>query len=171
MRQLVRVVAVAGLVMAAACAPKAEDPAAAAQRMEADAAAARTAIDAANAQYMAHFNAGHADSLAALFAEEGQMMPPNGPTAVGPSAIAAGMAGMAAMKPALALTTVSLEVSGPLAVEAGTYKFTGQPPGAKQPITDSGKYVSHWRKVGDRWMLVHNIWNSDVAAMPMPAGN
>ena len=57
--------------------------------------------------------------------------------------------------------------NGPLAIEAGTYKITFTPAGAPAPITDTGKYLVHWHKVGDKWMMVDDIWNSDLPAMPM----
>ncbi|HEU5217926.1 MAG TPA: nuclear transport factor 2 family protein [Gemmatimonadales bacterium] len=170
MRQTVRLMVMGGLVMAAACAPKPADTAGDAAAMEADAAAAKTAIAAVDAQFMAHFNAGHADSVAAFYSEDGRIMAPNAPAAVGRPAIAAALAPMAAAKPNLVLTTVSVEVHGPLAVELGTYTLTLSPPGAKQPVSDNGKYLVQWRKVGDKWMLVNDIWNSDQMAMPMPSG-
>jgi hypothetical protein len=80
--------------------------------------------------------------------------------------MATALNGMAAMKPALVLTTESVAANGPIAIEAGTYKFTFTPPGAPAPMTDTGKYLVHWHKVGDKWMLVDNIWNSDLPAMP-----
>jgi ketosteroid isomerase-like protein len=169
MNRMVRVIAAGGLALAAGCGPKPDSaPAADGGNSMAETAAVRSAIDALNAQYVAHFNAVHPDSLAALFAEDGRMMPPNAPVAVGHAAIVAGLATMAGSQPTLALTTVAVETSGPLAVETGTYAFSLMVPGAKEPIKDTGKYVSSFRKVGDKWMLVDNIWNSDMV-MPMPA--
>jgi len=170
MRRMVRMIAASGLMAAAACGPKAEPaPVADAGNGMAEAAAARTAIDAVNAQYVAHLNGMHPDSLAALFTEDGRMMAPNAPAAVGRAAITAALATMKGSTPTLGLTTVSLEVSGALAVEMGTYTFSLLGPGAKEPIKDTGKYLVHWRKVGDKWMLVDDIWNSDNMAMPAPA--
>lgn len=171
MRRTVQLIAVSALALAG-CGPQAskvESPEDAAKRMQSETAAARSAIDGANALYMAHFNALRGDSLAALFVEDGRMMPPNGPTAVGRQAIAAGIATMAGSVPTIALTTLSVEANGPLAVEVGTYTFRLQPPGQTPPINDSGKYMVHWRKLGDRWMLVDDIWNSDLGGMPMAA--
>ena len=68
----------------------------------------------------------------------------------------------------LVLTTESVDANGSLAVERGTYKITLTPPGATAPITDTGKYLVHWRKVGDNWMMANDIWNSDLPAMPEP---
>ncbi len=166
MRRMTRVVMALGLGVVAGCAPKAETPEQAEARMTTEAAGARTAIEATNQQFMAHFNAGHGDSVAALFAENGRMMAPNEAVAVGRAAMATGLNGMAAMKPALVLTTESVSASGPIAIEAGTYQFTFTPPGAPAPMTDTGKYLVHWNKVGDKWMIMANIWNSDLPAMP-----
>lgn len=151
------------------CAPKAETPEQADQRMASEATAARTGIEASNQQFMIHFNAGHGDSVAAIYAENGRMMAPNMAVAVGREAIAKGLADMAGMKPTLELKTESVVASGPVAVEMGTYKFTGTPPGMKDPITDTGKYLVHWQKVGDKWLMAEDIWNSDLPAMAMPA--
>ncbi len=171
MRTTVRIVAVLGLVVAG-CAPQGgkETEADQNKRMQTEAAAARSSIDGVNAMYMAHFNAVHGDSLAALFVEDGRMMAPNAPPAVGRAAMAAGVNSMTGVKPTLTLTTLSLEANGPLAVEVGSYKLSIQPPGQTPPINDAGKYMAHWRKQGDRWMLVDDIWNSDMGAMPMPGG-
>jgi ketosteroid isomerase-like protein len=169
MRSIGAVLAAAGLIMATGCAPKAETPEQAEARMATEATDARTAIEATNQQFMAHFNAGHWDSVAVLYAENGRVMPPNMPVASGRTAITATLGGMAAMKPVLALTTESVSASGSMAVEAGTYKFTMTVPGAPAPVTDTGKYLVHWHKVGDKWMLVDDIWYSDLPAMPMGA--
>jgi ketosteroid isomerase-like protein len=150
------------------CQPAAETAEQADQRMSAESAAAKTAIEASNAQFAAHFNAGHGDSVAAIYADNGRVLAPNTPAVSGRAAITAFMATMAPMKPALTLTTQSVAANGPLAVEMGTYSFTMTPPGAPAPITDTGKYLVHWHKVGDKWMMVDDIWNSDLPAMAEP---
>lgn len=157
------------LAVFAACQPAAETAEQAEARMVADAAAARTAIEASNVRFMAHFNAGQGDSVAAHYAEDGRVMAPNMAVASGRPAIAASMGTMAGAT--LVLTTESVAANGPLAIERGKYSITLTPPGAPAPITDTGKYLVHWRKVGDNWMMVDDIWNSDLPAMPaMPAG-
>ena len=165
MRRTMRMVLALGLGMVAGCAPKAETAEQADQRMASEATAARTAIEASNQQFIAHFNVGHGDSVAARYAEDGRVMAPNMAVASGRQAIAASMGMMGGAT--LALTTESVAANGPLAVERGTYKITLTPPGATAPITDTGKYLVHWRKVGDNWMMVDDIWNSDLPAMPM----
>ena len=151
--------------MMAACQPAAETAEQAEARMASDAAAARTAIEASNARFVTHFNAGQGDSVAAHYTEDGRVMAPNVPVASGRQAIAAAMGAMGGAT--LVLTTESVDANGALAVERGTYKVTLTPPGATAPITDTGKYLVHWRKVGDNWMMVDDIWNSDLPATPM----
>jgi ketosteroid isomerase-like protein len=149
--------ALGSLAVIAACQPAAETAEQAEARMASEAAAARTAIEASQARFVVHFNAGQGDSLAAHYTEDGRVMAPNTPVASGRQAIAASMGMMGGAT--LVLTTESVAANGSLAVERGTYKITLTPPGATAPITDTGKYLVHWHKVGD-------IWNSDLPAMP-----
>lgn len=157
---------VGSLAVIAACQPVAETAEQAEARMASEAAAARTAIEASNARFVTHFNAGQGDSVAAHYTEDGRVLAPNMPIASGRQAIAAAMGAMGGAT--LVLTTESVDANGSLAVERGTYKITLTPPGAPGPITDTGKYLVHWRKVGDNWMMANDIWNSDLPAMPEP---
>jgi ketosteroid isomerase-like protein len=150
-----------------ACTPAAETAEQAEARMASEAAAARTAIEAANARMAAHMNAERFDSAAMVYAEDARGMPPNMVADVGRAAILKSLQGMAGMKATISFSTTNVAVNGPLAVETGTYSFTFTPPGAPAPMTDTGKYMAHWHKMGDNWMIVENIWNSDLPAMPM----
>jgi hypothetical protein len=160
---------VPALVFAAvACQPKGETAEQAQMRMQNETAAARTAIDSTNRELMTHFNMGHPDIVAALYAENGVVMPPNEPVVVGRSAIKDVLAQFAAMKAQLTLTSTAVSANGPLAVERGTYSVTFTPPGAKAPVTDTGKYLVHWHRIDGKWMLVDDIWNSDLPPTPPP---
>ncbi len=167
MRRTRSLMAALGTVaLIAGCQPAAETAEQADARMNAEAAAARTAIEASNAQFTSHFNAGRGDSVAAHYTEDGRVMGPNMAVAAGRQAIAASMGMMGGAT--LVLITESVAANGPLAVERGTYRITLTPPGAPGPITDTGKYLVHWHKVGDSWLMVDDIWNSDLPAMPEP---
>ena len=157
--------ALGSFAVIAGCQPAAETAEQAEARMASEAAAAKTAIEASNTRFVAHFNAGQGDSVAAHYTEDGRVMAPNMAVASGRQAIAASMGMMAGAT--LVLNTESVAANGPLAVERGTYTITLTPPGATAPITDTGKYLVHWRKVGDNWLMVDDIWNSDLPAMPM----
>jgi len=152
------------VAMFAACQPAAETAEQAEARMTSEASAARAAIEATQIRFAAHFNAGQGDSLAAHYTEDGRVMAPNTPVASGRQAIAASMGMMGGAT--LVLTTESVAANGPLAIERGTYSITLTPPGATAQVTDTGKYLVHWRKVGDTWLKVDDIWNSDLPAMP-----
>jgi ketosteroid isomerase-like protein len=152
------------LAVLAGCQPAAETAEQAEARMASESAAAKTAIEASNAAFVTQFKAGQGDSVAAHYTEDGRVMAPNMATASGRQAIAGSLGMMAGAT--LVLNTESVSANGPLAVERGTYSITLTPPGATAPITDTGKYLVHWHKVGDTWLMVDDIWNSDLAATP-----
>ena len=161
-------VALGSFALFAACQPAAETAEQAEARMATETSAARTAIEAANAQMAAHMNAERYDSAAMVYAEDARALAPNMVANVGRAAILKSLQGMAGIKGTIGFVTTSVAVSGPLAVETGTYSFTFTPPGAPAPVTDTGKYMAHWHKMGDHWMIVENIWNSDLPAVPEP---
>ena len=155
------------LLALAACQPKAETPEQAQARMDAESRAAKTVIDSLDREFASHFNQGHGDIVAAMYVGQAHLMPPNGPAAVGRDAIKTALALFFAMKPELKLTADVVIANGPLAVERGSYTLSFTPPGAKAPMTDSGKYLVSWHLVDGKWMVADDIWNSDLPAMPM----
>jgi len=158
----------AGLVAGAfilGCQPKAETAEQAQARLESESAAARTAVDSLTREFMAHFNQGHGDLVAAFYAEQAHVMPPNQPEAVGREAIKAAFAPFFAMKSQLTLTPTTVVASGPLAIDRGTYTVTYTPPGATAAVTDTGKYLVHWQRIDGKWMLMDDIFNSDLPPM------
>jgi ketosteroid isomerase-like protein len=136
---------------------------------------AKQAIDAADAKWSRLSAAGHADSLADLYHVNGVMLPPNMAPVRGRDAIRAffgTMNGMSSPPPVLAIRAESVWASGLLAVELGRWNFAWPkgakvPPGA--PAADSGKYIVRWVQENGRWLMVQDIWNSDVA-LPMAPG-
>jgi len=155
----------------AACRPRAETPEAALARQAADQQAAEDAIRPLMERYVTHYNSGHADSLAAFYAPDAHLMPANLPEVVGQAAIQAAFSQAMASKGQLKLVTEEIVASGDLAVERGTYEETYTPPGASAPVTDRGKYLAHWRRIGGKWLLVDDIANSDLPVAPSaPAG-
>ncbi len=156
-----------GLTLAA-CAPKAETPEQAQARLATESASAQKAIDSLNTDFVGHFNAGHADLVAAQYAEDGELMLGGSPVAKGRAAIAAAVSGLAPMKPSLKLTLVSVAANGPMAIERGTYDMTIQPPGASGPMTESGNFIVHWHQVDGKWLRVHDITASPSPFPPPP---
>ena len=118
------------------------------------------------------FNAGSASGLIALYADDAVLMPPGAPLARGQAAIKAHLAkeiaGAKAGGVAFVLGTENeVGVSGDLAWHSGTYLVKNKA-GA---TVDAGKYLETWRKVGGKWRLIRDIWNSDgpPPATPAPA--
>jgi uncharacterized protein (TIGR02246 family) len=103
-----------------------------------------------------------ATAIAALYTEEGAVMPPNAPIGKGRAAIQQTWASMM-QTPGFALTfapeQIVVSASGDMALDRGTYNLTIAPDGATQ--TDTGKYVVVWRKVGSEWKAAADIFNSD----------
>lgn len=151
--------------LAAACAQPAGSDGEQQGRIDQETALARQAIEITAQRYMMHFNAGNADSVAAIYAERGRIMWPNGPAAVGRDSIAAGLRAIGALTPVLSLRTEEVAASGALAVERGRYTMTWTPPGGS-PMADSGKYLVRWHRLDAEWKIVDNIWNSDRPTPP-----
>lgn len=157
----------AALVLVAGCQPAAETAEQKQARMEAASAAAKTAIDSLGKEFAMHFNLGHADVVAGYYTEQAHMMSPNNPASIGRPAIIATLTPMTAMKPTLTITSDMVLSDGTEALDRGVYTFTATLPGAKEPFTDTGKYLVHWQNVGGHWLKADEIWNSDLPPMPM----
>ena len=106
-----------------------------------------------------------AAGIAALYAEDGAVMPPNAPIGKGRGAIQQTWASMM-RTPGFALTfapeQIVVSASGDMALDRGTYNLTVAPDGT--PQTDTGKYVVVWRKIGSEWKAAADIFNSDLPA-------
>ena len=106
-----------------------------------------------------------AAGIAALYAEDGAVMPPNAPIGKGRAAIEQTWASMM-RTPGFDLTFVPEQIivsaSGDMALDRGTYSLTIARDGTSQ--TDTGKYVVVWRKIGSEWKAAADIFNSDLPA-------
>ena len=103
-----------------------------------------------------------AAAIAALYTDDGAVMPPNGPIAKDHAAIQKTWASML-QTPGFDLTFTPEQIivsqSGDMALDRGTYQLTVAPAG--KPQHDTGKYVVVWRKVGGTWKAAADIFNSD----------
>ena len=133
-------------------------------------ASAKQAIDAANAQWPRLTSSGHADSIAEFYAADAVIMPPNMATMRGKDAVRAFFATINTIdpRPTLTLRAVTVVASGPVAVETGRWHWAYAagaklPPGT--PAVDSGKYIVRWAQQNGRWLMVDDVWNSDL---PLP---
>jgi uncharacterized protein (TIGR02246 family) len=130
-----------------------------------------TAIRETNAKWLALIAAKDAKGVAELYAEDGEMLPPNAPKAAGRAAVEQGWSQMFTI-PGVGLTFETEKFvfakSGDLAVDIGTYRFTAGE-GAAASI-DTGKYVVTWTKRDGKWYVLTDMFSSDAApAAPAPA--
>jgi uncharacterized protein (TIGR02246 family) len=121
----------------------------------------RDAIAAADEKFMAAFNRGDAAGLAALYTENGQLLPPNSDFVTGRQAIQAFWQGAMDMGIKSAkLEIVEVEGHGDTAIEVSKYTLSGE---AGQ-VLDTGKYIIIWKQVDGQWKLHRDIFNSSVPA-------
>jgi uncharacterized protein (TIGR02246 family) len=160
-RKLLLVI-VAGAVIACAQAP-APPPASTPVDTSADEAKLKADIQ----KWMDDMNSGNADGVAAQYADDALLMPPNAPTATGRAAIREAVAKESAGMKQAGLTlkstaTTGVGVTGDLAWMSGTYAVTD----AKGATIDAGKYLSVHRKINGAWLYIRDTWNSDNPPPP-----
>jgi uncharacterized protein (TIGR02246 family) len=121
----------------------------------------RSTIAAANERLMAAFRRGDAAGVAAVYTEDGQVLPPNSDVIAGRQEIQKFW--QDAMKmgiTALQLETVEAEGSADSANEVGRYTLQGV---GGQAI-DEGKYIVIWKQEVGQLKVYRDIWNSDRPA-------
>jgi uncharacterized protein (TIGR02246 family) len=112
-----------------------------------------------NDAWVAAFNKGDAQAVAAMYAEDAYVLPPGSDIVKGRAAIEAFWRQAAQQMTDAKLTTLDvLPLGRNAAREIGTVslKTKSQPP---QEIV--GKYAVVWRKIDGRWKLATDIWNTN----------
>lgn len=105
------------------------------------------------------FNKGDAAAVAAMYAPDAYVLPPGHDMVKGRSAIEAFWKAAAQQLGNAKLTTVDVLPLGPRAArEIGTVTLETK---AQPPQRVVGKYSVVWRKIGGRWLLATDIWNTD----------
>jgi len=148
----------AALVAIAACAPRAEDTSAVVAAIKAEA-----------ANWAKAYNAGDAETVASLYAEDAIMLAPGIPTLVGRDAIREFIkSDIASSKNAGLVVKVGdfdgVGVAGDLAWKSGALSVTD----ASGNVLDTQKYVSVYRRTNGKLQMIRDIWNSDTT--PAAAG-
>jgi ketosteroid isomerase-like protein len=129
-----------------------------------DTAGDAAALHAATVAWTEAYNAGDADKIVALYADDAIMMPPDAAAATGHPAMKAYLiTDMAAAKAAgisLALDADASGISGDLAWHSGTYHVAA----ANGASVGTGKYVEVWHKADGKWLMIRDVWNNDAPA-------
>jgi len=117
---------------------------------------AREAIETAVRRYVAASNAGDAEALADLYADDAVLLPPDHEPVRGREAIGAYWSH--GTDEGLEVTTLSVEVDGGLGYLVGRYRL----PATDEEPADSGKYVMCLKRQRDgSWKLTADIWNQN----------
>jgi uncharacterized protein (TIGR02246 family) len=143
---------------AASPAPAPQDTAAEEAKMRADL-----------ARWFDDYNKGNADAVAAQYAEDGTLMPPNAPASTGRAAIKTFLTADTANTKAGGLMLKNngvngIGISGDLAWMSGTFSIVD----AKGTAVDTGKYLSVHRKTNGAWLYIRDIWNTNNPPPPPP---
>ena len=134
-------------------------------------AADEAAIRSINPAWFKAFNAGDANSIIALYAEDAVVNAPGVPAARGQAAIREYFMKEVAAARAAGMTqnagpTTDAGVSGDLGWEWGTYAAKDK----SGATVDAGKYVTVYAKKDGKWLIIRDIWNSD-GPMQTPKAN
>ena len=148
-------VLIAAAVSVGACKPAADTA------KKVDVAAEEKAIRAKEAAWMDAYNRHDAKALEAQY-EEGASLASNGTAlmtdSVGRGIFLEGFAGDPALKVDFASDRIIVAASGELASSRGHYTMTYTEPATKQPKTESGSYLTVYRKAGDgNWKAVEDV--------------
>ncbi len=120
---------------------------------------ARAGIEAANAEFSAAAAKGDGAALAALYAADGQVLPPGGEPVKGRAAIQKFWQGaIDSGVGAISLKTIDVFAQGSTATEVGQYELRGKD-GA---VLDHGKYIVIWRHTGGQWKLLRDMYSTNV---------
>ena len=109
--------------------------------------------------FMAAVRRGDAAGLAALYTENGQVLPPNAGVVAGRQGVQAFWQAVMDMGVKEAkLEIVELESHGVTAIEVSAFTLLGE--GGQ--VLDKGKYIVIWKREGGQWKLHRDIFNSSM---------
>jgi uncharacterized protein (TIGR02246 family) len=125
-----------------------------------------SAIHAADSAFAAAVNAGNVDGVAAVYASNASLLPPNLPPQKGRNAIRSFWGGfLNAYTVRFEIGSDIIEGRGDLAYNLGHYTFTAVPKAKANPgVADEGKFVEILKKQPDgSWKYVVDMYSSNLA--------
>jgi uncharacterized protein (TIGR02246 family) len=126
----------------------------------------RGELEAAARAWEERFAASDAAGLAALYAEDAQLLPPQSEPVNGRAAIEKyWRSGMDQGAGEVKFEIFEVHAMGDLAADVGRFVFRD----ATGTEVDRGLYIVLWKKVGGEWRLFRDIWNSSVVPAAAPA--
>ena len=134
--------------------------------MPAAAESAREAIEKGSGAWTGAFNAGDAAGIAALYSENGKLLPPDATQVEGRQAIQNTFQGwIDDGYTNISFDLLEIEESGELAYEVGNFSVD-YPVENGQTATATGNYLVVWKREGDGvWRMYRDTWNDS----PPPA--
>lgn len=116
----------------------------------------RREVETGNRAFIAAFLRGDASAVADRYTENAQVIAPGAPVATGRAAIAEfWQSSIATGIKDVSLETAEVESDGNLAYETGIVRLV-----SNEGATTTARYVVVWKRVGERWLLHRDIWNS-----------
>lgn len=173
MTQLFRAALIAGAIAMAGLAGCQKPASTEAAKPAVDAAAVEKAVRDNETQWNADYKAKDLAKLVAHYAPDATLMDPEDPPMTGTEAITAGLKAFIA-DPALdmrfAADKVGVSDDGAMAYTRGSFKLTATDPKTRRPMTQTGSYVTVYRKQADgSWKAVEDIATSQPAPAAAPA--
>ncbi len=98
-------------------------------------------------------------AIAAIYAPNGSIMPPNAETVTGRDALEAFWVEFLASGNIIGMKATEIRASGNIGYRVGTYTIASP----HNELLDKGKYVEVWHHLDDGWRLMYDIFNSDRA--------
>ncbi len=98
-------------------------------------------------------------AIAAIYAPNGSIMPPNIETVTGREALEAFLVEFLSTGNIVSINANQVRANGNIGYRVGTYTIASP----HNELIDKGKYVEVWHHMDDGWRLMYDIFNSDRA--------
>ncbi len=117
------------------------------------------------AKWVAAFKQGDYAVIEALYASNGLLLPSNSPPVEGPKAIVEvwkSWGELPNVEIDFGANRIEASSSGDMAYDYGWYTFAFDTDNGR--VTDKGKYIFVWKKVGGAWKVAVDIFNTNLPA-------